>query len=133
MNAGNQPIVSVQQDCDAVVAQITAALKSAGYFVMQSFDLHTAMQPHSSCACAQDACPCQMVVLLVYAQSGPPATLLLASQASVTSVYIVDSPKNTSQSLWTERLAQLLPDTLFPTDTIISWVEPNDCYHRTNA
>ena len=133
MNAGNQPFINVKQDCDYVVAQVTAALKSAGYFVMQSFDLRTVMQHDSGCVCAQSSCSCQMIVLLVYAQDCSPATLLFASQANVTSVYIVDGPTNTAQPVWTGRLTQLLPDTLFPADTIISWVEPNDCYRRSNA
>ncbi len=123
MNAGNQPFICVQQDCDSVVAQVTTALESAGYFVMQSFDLHTAMQPLSGCACAQDACSCQMVVLLVYAQDGPPATLIFDSDETRTSVYLVDSPTHTAQPVWTGRLPQLLPEPLFPADSIISWVE----------
>jgi len=120
MNAGNQPLVSIQQDCDSVVAQVTTALKSAGYFVMQSFDLHSAMKPHSSCACAQDACSCQMVVLLVYAQDGPPATLIFDSDEIRTFVYLVNSPTHTAQPVWTGRLIHLLPDTLFPADSMIS-------------
>jgi hypothetical protein len=124
MNVGNQPLVSIQQGCDSVVAQVTAALKSAGYFVMQSFDLHSAIRPHSGCACAQAACACQMVILLVYAQDGPPATLIFDSDETRTSVYLVDSPTNTAQPVWTGRLTQLLPDTLFPADSMISGVEP---------
>jgi hypothetical protein len=123
MNAGTEPFVSIQQDCDSVVAQISAALKSAGYFVMQSFDLRTAMKPHSGCTCAQDSCSCQMVVLLVYTQDGPPATLIFDSDKTRTSVYLVESPTHTAQSIWTGRLAHLLPDTLFPADSTISSVE----------
>jgi len=130
MYSGSQPFINVKQDCESVVAQVTAALKSSGYFVMQSFDLHTATHSQSGCACAPDACICQMVILLVYDQDGLPATLLFASQASITSVYIVDSP---TQPVWTARLSQLLPDIPSPADTIVSWDEPNDCYCRSNA
>jgi hypothetical protein len=130
MYSGSQPLINIEQDCDCVVAQIIAALKSAGYFVMQSFDLHSTIKAQSGCTCAPEACSCQMVVLLVYDQGGLPATLLFASQSSATSVYLVDGP---AYPVWSARLTQLLPDTLNPTDTLISWVEPNDCYHRSNA
>jgi hypothetical protein len=133
MNVGNQPFISIRQDCDSVVEQISAALKSAGYFVMQSFDLHTAAQAHHGCQCEEDLCSCQMVVLLVYSQNCSPATLLFASQAGVTSVYLVDSQINPLQTVWIERLTQFFPDNLSPADTIIPWVEPNDCYPRSNA
>ena len=124
MNAGNQPFVSFQQDCDSVVAQVTAALKSEDFFVMQSFDLHTATQFHSGCACAQDACSCQMVVLLVYAQDGPPATLIFGNDETRTFVYLVEGPTHTAQPVWTGRLTHLLPEPLFPADSMISFVEP---------
>jgi hypothetical protein len=133
MNAGNQPLVYIQKDCATVVAQVTSALKIAGYFVMQSFDLHSAMKAHSDCVCAKDSCSCRMVIILVYTQDGPPATLIFDSDETQTIIYLVYSPTTIAQPVWIGKLTHLLPDTLFPSDSMSSCVDKNDytrCTHQ---
>ena len=71
MNAGSQPILVVNQACGCTVTQVTEQFKSAGYAVVQSFDLLSAIDARHS------KCICQMVVLLVYGKDGPPVTIIL--------------------------------------------------------
>ncbi len=117
MFAGNQDLLTTQQDCSSVVAQVTAALNSAGFYVLQSFDLHSAVKSGSDCMCAPDACTCQMVVLLVYAQDGPPATLVFDGDEVQTTVSLVSDISTTANVHWTDRLAQIIPGTVFPAGT----------------
>ena len=123
MNTDNQPLVSTQQDCNSVVAQVTAALKSTGYFVMQSFDLHSAMTDHGGCNCDPDSCTCQMVVLLVYAQKGPPVTLIFDSNHSQTFVYLVNSPSHSALPGWIGELTQLVQNYLSTVNQVTPCVE----------
>lgn len=120
MYAGNQVIMSIQQDCDSVAAKVASAFRSAGYFVIKSFDLHSAMNTHSNCVCAKDTCSCQMVVLLVYAFEGPPATLIFDTDKIQTTIYLDSSLTKTAHREWTDRLTYLLPKTLFSVDSLIS-------------
>lgn len=112
MNTGNQLLISIRQDCNSVIQRVTSGLKYAGYQVTQSFNLHSALDDHSPCVCAHDSCSCQMAILLVYAQEGPPATLIVDCIESRTNVYLVRNPTNIQQPLWTGNLTQLLPTTL---------------------
>ena len=123
MNAGNQPLVSIQQDCNSVVAQVTAALKSTGYFVTQSFDLHSAMTDNGGCNCDQDSCTCQMVVLLVYAQDESPVTLIFDSNQSQTIVYLVNSPSHFEHPSWIAKVTQLFPNSLSTVNPVTPCVE----------
>jgi hypothetical protein len=122
MNAGNQPLIVMQLDCNSAVKQMTAALRSAGYLVVQSFDLHSAMTAHSGCNCNPDSCACQMVVLLVYAQDGPPVTLICDSNEFQTGVYLVKSSQQSPPPGWIGKLAQLIP-TIISSNQMTSWVE----------
>lgn len=103
MNAGSQPLIVLQEDCDSAVTQVTAALKSDGCSVFQSFDLLSAMKD-------ADSCTCQMVVLLVYAQKGPPATLIFDSNQTQTIVYLICSPSQSAPPGLIEKLIQLNPN-----------------------
>ena len=109
MNAGSQPLIVMQSDCDAAVSQLKTALKSASYLVVQSFDLHSAMPTHFGCNCNPDSCKCQMVVLLVYALEGPPVTLICDGDGLQTVVYLVNNPQKSTHPGWIEKFAQLLP------------------------
>lgn len=91
MNPGKQPILVVNQACDCTVTQITNKLSQAGYSVVQSFDLHSVLDIDSICLG-------QMVVLLVYGQDGPPATLIVSGNNSNTSVYLEKDTDRSSRS-----------------------------------
>lgn len=86
MNAGKQPILVVNQACKCTVAQVTELFRSAGYAVVQSFDLLSAID-------ARTRCICQMVVLLVYGKDGPPATVILDGNDISTSIFLENEPE----------------------------------------
>lgn len=123
MNAGNQPLINIRLDCNSAVLQMTAALRTAGYEVLQSFDLHSAMTAHAGCNCNSDSCTCQMVVLLVYAQEGPPATLVCDSDGFQTMLYLVNNAQQSTQPDWIGKLAQLLPASFSSTNQMTPQVE----------
>jgi hypothetical protein len=122
MNAGNQPLIILQMNCESAVFQVTTTLKSAGYLVLKSFDLNSAAPAPNTCNCSTDSCTCQMVILLVYAKEGPPATLVFDSNRDQTIVYLV---KNLSAALpvWIESLIPLLQEIVNPAPAVIPSVE----------
>lgn len=101
MIAGKQPLFVSQQKCDCAVEETMFSLEMAGYTVVRSFDLHSAIPAQSSCAC-------QLVVLLVYGQNGPPMTLIFDSQESGTSVYLAHDPGQPDRSSSAAQLIELL-------------------------
>lgn len=111
MNAGNQPLTIMRMDCNSAVLQATTTLKSAGYLVQKSFDLHSAIPAQSSCNCKPDSCACQMVILLVYAQEGPPVTLIFDSDGFQTIVNLANNSQQSADPGWIGKLAQLFPAT----------------------
>ena len=80
----------MEQECNCTAAQATDQLVSAGYSVVKSFDLDTALSSQTNCGC-------QLVVLLVYNHSGPPATLILDGSVTHTSIYIENDPDRSSR------------------------------------
>lgn len=100
MNAGRQPILVVNQACSCTVTQVTDQLSAAGYAVVQSFNLLSALARHSKCLC-------QMVVLLVYGQAGPPATLILDGNDLSTFVFLENEPERSSRARFTSLLSPL--------------------------
>jgi hypothetical protein len=112
MNSGSQPLIVLNQDCESTVAQATAALKSAGYFVQQTFNLRTAQNEPSGCVCDQEECTCQMVILLVYAQNGPPATVVFDSNPSQTHISLVTGSAQLAHPSLIGSLTQFLPNSL---------------------
>ncbi len=112
MQAGRQLILNLDIDCETAASLIKELLKSSGYFVFQSFDLHSVINGHQQCLCAEGSCNCQMIILLVYPRSRPPATLILDGGAANTSVALA---LNTSQPIlpyWITRISDLLMQAL---------------------
>jgi hypothetical protein len=123
MYSGSQPIIVMQQDCDSAYRNVTTALKSGGYSILRSFDLHSAMKDAASSACSPDSCACQMVVVLVYAQEGPPATLIFDSNQSNTQVYLASDSSQSAHSGWVGSLIQLLLSIFSPVNSVPSCAE----------
>jgi hypothetical protein len=115
MNSGGQPLIVMYQDCESTVAQATAALKSAGYLVQQTFNLRTPQNEPSVCACDQNDCYCQMVILLVYAQEGSPATLVFDGSPSQTHISLVTGSAQLACPSLIGSLTQFLPNLLSST------------------
>ena len=111
MNAGNQPLTIMHMDCNSAVLQATTTLRSAGYLVLKSFDLHSAIPTPNSCHCDPGFCTCQMVVLMIYAHEGPPVVLTFDSDGSQTLVNLVNNPQQSAHPGMAEKLACLLPAT----------------------
>jgi len=91
MYSGKQPVLVYKQDCNCTAIRAIEQLNTAGYSVVKSFDLVSAQQ-----GCSNSNC--QMIILLVYGQDGPPATLIFDSTQFNTSVFLENDPELTSRS-----------------------------------
>ncbi len=107
MIAGSQPLIVLDTDCHSAVVALSTGLLAAGYQVIQSFDLHSAMAPVNEHQCSPDSCHCQMVILLVYPQDGAPVTLICNSENAQTMVHLVNSPNQPVSPARIEKLTQL--------------------------
>jgi hypothetical protein len=107
MNAGNQLVAVVQMDCNSAILQTTLNLKSAGFQILQSFDLRSTTSATTVCPGHQAAY--QMVVLMIYSQEGPPATLVFESKGSQTFVSLVPVPQLSTHQAWIEKMLALIP------------------------
>ena len=90
-----QPLFTTPGSGDKAIAKATDVLQQAGYQVMRSFDLNAARAAHVDCSCPHHGttmCDCQMVVLLVYGQDGPPVTLTAHSRDGRTQFALVNDP-----------------------------------------
>ena len=77
------PFLTLDQTCEQVQAWVNQELTSAGFRVVQTFDLQVARLAHPDCTCPNhgtEDCNCQMVVLLVYQKKGDPVTLVIHGQ-----------------------------------------------------
>lgn len=88
-------LLKLEMDCEAVILLIGRRLSRLGIRVVRSFDLQSACASFPDLTCPHHGnapCDCQMVVLLVYAQTGAPASIVVHSHRSQTEVGLVDSP-----------------------------------------
>lgn len=100
-------ILTLHTDSQTAIEQSMRRLNLAGLQVVRSFDLKVARAAHVGCTCPHhgtDQCDCQMVMLLVYAQDGPPVTLVVHGHDGETQFAVVDTPE--------QRPAQQLVDTI---------------------
>jgi hypothetical protein len=89
-------ILTLQSDSHMAIEGSIRRLERSGLQVMRSFDLKVARAAHVGCTCPNhgtDQCDCQLVVLLVYAQDGPPATLVVHGHDGQTQIALVDTPE----------------------------------------
>ena len=89
------PLLTLPIEGDKAVTQAIQSLNWAGMQVLRSFDLKMARSVHIDCACPHhgtEQCDCQMVVLLIYYQEHPPATLVAHSHHGQTQFALVDTP-----------------------------------------
>lgn len=81
------PFLVFDQTCEQVHAWVDTKLTSAGFRVVETFDLQVARLAHPDCPCPHhgtEDCNCQMVILLVYGKQEDPATLVVHGQDSKT-------------------------------------------------
>lgn len=96
------PVLTLNCSCDEALQRSSQSLAQAGLRVIQTFDLHMARHTLEDCLCPHhgtSACDCQMLVLLVYGDAAEPATLILHGNDGHTSLSIVDSPDQKTNSL----------------------------------
>jgi hypothetical protein len=117
MNAGRQPILVLKQDCNCTVDQVTAQLNEAGYSVVRSFDLLSALARYTNSIC-------QMVILLVYGKEGPPSTLIIDGNDISTSVFLDHEPDRSTRSRFIT-LFSCLCATDRPSDTFLNEATEN--------
>jgi hypothetical protein len=87
-------LLSVNVACDEAVSQIVERVRAIGWRVMRSFNLQAAREAHLECTCPHHGtarCDCQMVVLLVYMDTGEPLTLIAHGRAGNTQFALADS------------------------------------------
>lgn len=90
------PLLTLSTDWQTALAWAIAQLDHAGLQVRRSFDLLAARTAHLDCSCPHhgtELCDCQMVVLLVYDQQNPPATLVVHSRDRQTQFALVETPQ----------------------------------------
>ena len=91
-----RPFLVLKKDCSEAVQWMAGHLKGAGLQVVQTFDLHTTRFDHSLCLCPHhgtEQCDCQMVVLLVYENGFPPASIVAHGYDGQTWFMLADSPQ----------------------------------------
>lgn len=108
MNASNQLLFVLQKDCDSAELEVSTVLRSEGYLVLKTFDLHSALLDHKS----TPSCSCQMAVLMIYPQVGPSTNLILDGDSYETAVYLVNDLQHPRQDFLIKNLTKHIPGTL---------------------
>ena len=89
------PFLSLNCPGDKSLIWLKERLTTANLRVVQTFDLHSTRHALGECPCPHhgtDRCDCQMVVLLVYANTAEPVSLILHSHDGRTWFSFVDHP-----------------------------------------
>jgi len=106
-------ILTLHTDNQTVVEQLLRQLELASLQIVRSFDLKVARSAHVDCTCPNhgtDLCDCQLVVLLVYANEGVPATLVVHGYDGQTQIALVDTPEQRPDSQLVDTILQsILP------------------------
>lgn len=106
-------LLNLNMDSEAAIAKTVASLSKAGLLSIQSFDLQAARTAPALCACPHhgtDLCDCQMVVLLIYAEQGYPATLVVHGHQGQTHISLVDTPAQRSAPELQQEILQALSE-----------------------
>jgi hypothetical protein len=112
----NSPILMLDQSCDQAVDWVVDRFTQVGLSVMRTFDLQVARETQLTCPCPQhgtDICDCQMVVLLVYAGSKEPVTLIAHGNSDQTWLSVVDTPQQRADS-YVEKTIRLVVSESLP-------------------
>lgn len=89
-------LLPVKLDCQIAVETATQRLEQLGLRILRSFDLSTAAcVPQPGMPCPHHGivpCDCQLVVLLIYGEDGPPVSLVAHGHDHQTWFSVVDDP-----------------------------------------
>jgi hypothetical protein len=100
-NEGRKPFVVIDAPAAACTNRLKEALSSAGWFVIQSFDLQNTSTMHEGCTCSYHGtsrCTCEFIVLLAYPDSGEPVTISLDGRDGQTQVSVLTDTGNNCHS-----------------------------------
>ncbi len=92
---GSTDLLFVDFPCSEVLVRLQRALQRAGLRSLATFDLQTARSGAAGCACPHHGtaeCDCQMIVLLIYADSSTPTSLMLHGSDGRTWISRPDRP-----------------------------------------
>jgi hypothetical protein len=90
------PFVTIDKPGEEAIRWVFRRLSKRGLRVVRTFDLQEARLSHGDCQCphhGSEECGCQMLILLVYAGSHSPASMLVHSFQESTWLYLVDTPE----------------------------------------
>jgi hypothetical protein len=85
----------LNDSCSAVLPRLRQALERSGLSLLETFDLQAARLASTDCTCPHHGtadCDCQMLVLMVYGEGAPPATLMLHGSDGQTWISLPDDP-----------------------------------------
>ncbi len=91
-------ILILPQHCEEATIRVTQTLTDCDLKVIRSFDLHHVwpLTAPDGCHCTYHGtapCDCRVVIMLVYGQTGPPATLVAHGHDGMTWFTLVDTPE----------------------------------------
>lgn len=94
--SSSSPFTILSQPCDQAINWVVGKLEQANLRAIRTFDLQVARMAHLDCPCPHhgtEQCNCQMVVLLVYQNNFPPATLVIHGNEETSWLYLINSPQ----------------------------------------
>ena len=103
--------ITLQLESQAAIEASIRRLEQSGLKVVRSLDLKVARAAHVGCTCPHhgtEQCDCQMVVLLVYGQDGPPVTLVVHGHDGQTHIALVDTPEQRPAQQLVEMIRQAI-------------------------
>jgi hypothetical protein len=92
----SSPFAVLRQPCDQAINWAISKLERANFRAVRTFDLQVARMAHLDCPCPHHGnaqCDCQMVVMLVYQENTPPATLMIHGNEEMSWFYLVTQPQ----------------------------------------
>ena len=116
--------LSLEQPCDEAIAWVVGEFNAAGMHVLRTFDLQDARLTQTDCPCPHHGthqCDCRMVVLLVYGEIYPPASLVAHSHDGVTWFSLVDNPQQRADPHLEAIIRQVLSPQNFPSLDLARW------------
>lgn len=94
--SSSPPFVILRKPCAEAVAWAVDNLEKTGFRAVRTFDLQDARLAHLDCPCPHHGtseCNCQMVVLLVYLENYPPASMVIHGSDATSFIYLINMPQ----------------------------------------
>ncbi len=105
------PFLTLNCSCGEALQWTSQTLTQNGLRVIQTFDLNTARHTLEDCSCPHHGtseCDCQMMVLLVYGETGGPVTLILHGYEGQTWLSLVSPPLQQADPMIQSSIEQAL-------------------------